>query len=185
MVRPKYRWQWGLVLDPRINFAVRVIAEDGLRVPPLALHKQHRGPLQQLGMTSQQWMDWLNALTSQRFGDPTIDPSLLWPGSARVGDALSGLWIAYEPIAVGWASFVDRSLPAKRELRMPGRDMFSEDEIRAISGEVPALRVIFVEYVAQVVLPQRPNSLVIGGEPEAMTLDAFTTLVRRGLDLLG
>ena len=62
--------------------------------------------------------------------------------------------------------------------------LLPDEETRAIAAEVPALRLLFVEYVERAVMATPPKSLIVAGKPDTLSFGDLQQLTRKGLDEL-
>lgn len=56
------RWFWSEDVDVAVDFCVRALRHDGLRVPPFDRHPDGDGSLRALGLDTGSWRRWLDAV---------------------------------------------------------------------------------------------------------------------------
>ena len=59
---PTDRWFWSEDVDVAVDFCVRALRHDGLRVPPFDRHPDGDGSLRALGLDPGGWRRWLDAV---------------------------------------------------------------------------------------------------------------------------
>lgn len=177
-----------------VAFAVGLLVEDGLRVPPFDQHPERQGPLSEAGLTPDMWRKWLLEMIDNEAamnmwlahhseniapgselrgldGDPIpppYDPAAALPGDAYLGELLDARWQR-------WRQDVAPHLEAEWDARSDAARQWTE-------SRVLILVVDCVDYPTPVVHVAPPTHLIIG--TPSMTAEDTAPLVREGLRLL-
>ena len=190
-------WRFGGNNDAGVNFVVSCLLRDGLQAAPFTAHSDGDGQLRALGLTSQQWSEWLHEVVRRK---ASFAQSLV--GGLR--------WFPIPhfrtPKGAGNPFDVPGALPADRQLRGAVRRHWKEwrrrpggaplpgeipgplsprlyHDLRASTPRPPYLIVHLVDYPSVVVDEIAPGSLVVG-RPVPMDNDMYESAVRRGFAAL-
>lgn len=121
------RWSWSEDAFEPLDFCVRALVLDGLRVPPFDRHGDGDGTLQASGLNVPSWREWVETVilhrtalstaavdfgrngdrerlvaSARKAGAALQTIGFLCPGSRRLQQRLNELWIAYQPLGDAW-----------------------------------------------------------------------------------
>ncbi len=204
MFRLGSRDTWTLSEDahPPVDFAVRMLRRDGLRMPPFDAHPDGDGSLRALGLTAEMWRDWLDALVEgrARIGDlaagplewmlePAVrlelvrilrQPGSFCPGSEALRARLDAAWQALEQDEEAWMRRM--TVPDEIHRRHGGNGLWKA--LKPYRGRLPPLELLPVDYPSPVVMAVPPATCVIGLPSPDISPSIFRDLVLAGAEAL-
>ena len=204
MFRLGSRDTWTLSEDahPQVDFCVRMLRRDGLRVPPFDAHPDGDGSLRALGLTAEMWRGWLEALVQAQarirtlaagplelMFDPAVrlellrivrQPGSYYPGSEALRAHLDEVWLALEQDEEAWKRRM--TVPEEIHRRHGGNALWRA--LRPYQGRLPPLELLPVDYPSPVVTAVAPATCVIGIASPDASPSMFRDLVLAGAEAL-
>jgi hypothetical protein len=186
------RWSWSEDAFEPLDFCVRTLVLDGLRVPPFDRHRDGDGALRAAGLNPPAWREWVEAVIRHRsalsaaavdFGRDGDRERLfasareagaalqatgsLCPGSPGLQQQLNELWVAYQPLGDAW----------KRRMTIgeegAPRRFAAEGQRRLWNALLPfhdrlaTISVFLVDYPVPVVMALPPTACLISPSHDA------------------
>lgn len=174
---------WTEDVSVAIDFAVRVLEHDGLRVAPFVDHAESDGVLRRFGFDAASWLEWVShlianerALASEGAGlesplrrSPAIDrmgahidvlehPWRSFPGGPDLQAELRVLW---EELGPGIHNWRHEYLMSALHLRLgPGQQRNLARRLSVVPG-LRTLSLFVVRYRAPVVVPVPPDTCIV------------------------
>lgn len=178
------RWFWSEDVDVAVDFCVRALRHDGLRVPPFDRHPDGDGSLRTVGLDPRGWRRWLDTVLEglerldahirlpdrrahpralAEIGQALGRPGGLCPCGPDLQTRLDRLWAAHGPAADAWK----RAMTDK-----PGLARLAPTEahrlwrsIEPFHARLPTLRVFLVDYPEPVVMTIPPTTCLVARDP--------------------
>ena len=197
-------WFFSEDVYPPVDFSVRVLRHDGLRVAPFDAHPDGEGGLRDLGLTAEIWQLWLGALIAGHARIPTLSerllgrrdpwndpaaraelltivsrPSSFCPGPDGLRGRLDELWLAHERAAEEWKTATEAAVGGRYG---NGRELWKA--LRRYHDRLPPLTLLPVDYPAPVVMAVPPATCLIGLDTPDMSAATFRALVLSGAEAL-
>lgn len=188
------RWFWSEDVNVAVDFCVRALRRDGLRIPPFDRHPDGDGTLRALGLRPASWRAWLRAILARlerldtyvRQLDPRADrdaiatvlrqlgrPDALCPGTQTLRVRLEELWTEHEPLAGAWK----RAMTDGHRRPPPAEARRLWQALRSYHTRLPTLRVYLVDYPTPVVMTIPPITALIARDTAEREGSTYSRLV--------
>ncbi|MGI8609340.1 MAG: hypothetical protein ACR2MY_08965 [Candidatus Dormibacteria bacterium] len=161
-------FEWSIRPSPAAQFAVWALVQDGMRIPPYALHEPGSGALKTSGMDPDAWRRWYERLIMADAAAVSLD-GIPAPSEAGAMSGASAQTVrTIEALARIYARS-DATAPVK-SLVLPGTDgaRHLAERLRQYRYFHPILRIFLVRYSAPVVDTVLPNAVVLGSEADTI-----------------
>lgn len=170
-----------------LHFAVWVLLEDGLQVPPFTAHPDGNQTLRAAGLQEATWRAWVTTMVEkveeshlQPNGRPHIAPVDFWAGSMEVRHALASLWTHWR--VNKYEEMVD-AVQAQREVIDIARHTAWWPGV-AWFGMSDGLQHIYsVLYPTLVYWPVTRLSMVVSDLQKALTADSYRPVLEHVVQL--
>lgn len=189
------RWHWTSDAVPGIDFCVRVLQQDGLRVPPFDRHPDGDGRLRAAGLTSANWQAWLATLLDARLRisrsiwpsppelvEAVLAPHTAWPGDPEVGTHLERLWSGYQASGEAWKRRYSLEADPTRLTAAEHRPLWRQ--ITPFRAQLPAMHIFLVEYPEVVLAPYPPACVLVATGGGRLDAASYTAAVVRAASAL-
>lgn len=175
---------WTADVSLPLDFAVRVLERDGLRVRPFDIHAEGDGSVRALGLDAESWTAWVRALVggervltsaaaaleiplrpsiaADRLADKVRDyedPWTKFPDIKAVRDRLADLWSENRAEGMRWRHAY--MMTRQHDLLAPEHHRRLSRALQGLGG-VPHLSVLVVRYSSPVVMVFPPDVCVVG-----------------------
>ena len=182
------RWHWSADVFSPLDFCVRALRRDGLRVPPFDQHPQGDQALQERGLEPDSWRAWVGAVIAARArldelsraslarGWPPSDqpalleagevlrrPSVVCPGSPELRVRLEEWWADYEPEGNRWKRAM--TVEQHRDRLPPDAQRWLWQALLPLHDRLETVSVFLVDYMAPVVMTVPPFAGLIATDP--------------------
>lgn len=182
-------WTWGEDAFPPIDFAVRALVRDGMRVPPFDKHADGDGTLRAGGLTPNVWTAWVSGLIDlnssmselaaliggdlpaealvrgRETSEQMMEPWSLITGSDEVRNRLHQMWDEYRTETRAWEQPLALGERGARALSGAiARSLWTD--LASLHDRLPTLTVFLVEYPSRAVMTVPPTACVIAPEPD-------------------
>jgi|GEM_PF-6915364 len=170
-----------------VNFCIWILNYDGLQVPPFDRHIGGNGILRSQGLTSNDWLTWLQqvvqshrnmkAIGSELVPSPNYFPDRFWQGEEKMREILARLWIQYATLPNIRPSFPTLvSSPSWNQQNAWQMHQLVID-IRRLRPQAPTLGIYFVDY-PEVEYLMPPNDAIIHlGDLQIRTPEFFARVM--------
>lgn len=197
------RWYWSEDACPPLDFCVRALRRDGLRVEPFDQHPDGDRSLREHGLDAAAWRAWVGAVVEAqgRLGahirDPerraeqatlaalahtAVTPAPLCPGTPALRARLDELWTGYQPEGERWKQGLTRG---KRQDRVaPRHERWLWQALVPLHGRLATLSVFLVDYPMAAVMLVPPTTCLIAPEHADRGGEAYTRMVWRAAEEL-
>lgn len=163
-----------------VDFCIRALRHDGLRVAPFDRHPAGDGALRDLGLEPRSWSVWLREVVRQvelldgHLRQPDLGghrraianisrspdrPRALCPGDRELRARLDELWTAHKPVADAWKRAITgrprHEIPRIGEARRLWR------ALEPFRARLPTLRIFLVDYPVPVFMTIPPSTCLI------------------------
>ncbi len=176
------RWQWSEDVFPPLNFCVRALRLDGLRVAPFDAHPGGNNTLRERGLDAAAWRAWVTEVITARAAltapglearestDPAAlaassdvlrAPSALCPGTTELRERLDEMWSDYRVNAERWKRSMTTGESGVRARLNPAATRWIWQGLLPFHALLATLTVFLVEYPVPVILTVPPSVCVI------------------------
>lgn len=179
-----------------LHFALWVLTEDGLQVPPFDAHPEGDQQLRDVGLRAEDWRQWVRALIEaeeraryqlmslavRARGAFAQNPAQVWAGPPAVANALDALWQQYRTTV--WPATIDLLHEHRRMiasmthqswwLNLPSPESFDQ-----------SWTFYSVAYPRIVWYPVTPSSLIITDLGCNLSQDQYRRTIQRAHAVMG
>jgi hypothetical protein len=198
------RWHWSEDIVPAVDFCVRVLLLDGLRIAPFDQHPDGDHRLRNLGLDVEAWRTWVAAVVAARgqlgahvwtpesprdrttaladLAEAADTPAALCPGTGELRARLAEMWVTHQPVGDRWKR---RLTMGKLNDRLaPRHQRWLWQALLPFHDWLETLAVFLVDYPTAAVMALAPTSCVIARDPSDADGSGYVRLVLRAAEEL-
>lgn len=193
----KNTWSWTVTFKLTIDFAIWVLEQDGLQVPPFTKYPKElgNGKLQSKGLTADKWLHWLHnlvegnlegelatKLATQERNLPELQPYKYFQGSQEIQDELENLWKLYLPLSNA-RRYSETHLQSQiSDTPLSLRKLWNAANDAA--GDLPPLEIILIGYPIYVEYVIAPSAVILATGGNRLLNEDFQDFLLRVIDSL-
>ena len=175
-------WHWVIDFEHTVDFAIWILKQDGLHVPPFNQHPTILGNrlVTKLGLSKEQWERWFYKLVVVSTQQPVFvepDPIPHFSGSQEVATQLAECWELYKPISGSRSTCAQLIAdPSRSEMRAMWK------AVHSAAHDIPPVNVLLSAYPYYVELAIPPSNIIFAPGGRLIMPRDIKNILLRGIE---